>query len=493
MRLSNAKLGVWFNGSDVMYLEKKMSKKGPLFYEIPNIPPYGKSVNDIGKYLRKDLVASGNLLPIFKAIRNHLAANAKKITRDEEIAKEIIKILFCKIYDEKYTKPDGMVRFRTQYEENSLDVKNRIQSIFDDVKNEYPDVIADSESIKLDNAALQHTVSLLMNLDIGTSSRDVMSEAFELFMGDTFKGQQGQFFTPRNVTKMLVEMMNPGPNDLVIDPACGSGGFLVEVLRHVWGRVEAQGADLNWPESETLNKKYQVATQNIKGIDKDEFLQQITKTYMAILGDGRSGIFCENSLHKPTSWSTKTKSQINLGIFDMVFANPPFGKNLKVKDESVLKQYQLGHKWKDGVKGSVEGKGRYTQFLFIERCLQLLKPGGTLGIVIPESTFGMPSHKYVVDYILKSAQIKAVISMPENLFQPHTHARTCVVIMRKLLENEEIGDYDIFMSQIKWCGHDSRGSPTYQEIKGEMKLMDDIPRIPELYREFLASITGEDK
>ena len=328
-----------------------------------------------------------------------------------------------------------------------------------------------------------------MNLEIGIGSRDVMSEAFELFMGDTFKGQQGQFFTPRNVTKMLVEMMNPGPNDLVIDPACGSGGFLVEVLRHVWGRVEVQGRDLNWPDSEILNKKYQVATQNIKGIDKDDFLHKITKTYMAILGDGRSGIFCENSLHKPNSWSTKAKSQIGLGIFDMVFANPPFGKNLKVKNEEVLKQYELGHKWKDGEKGQVELKGRYTQFLFIERCLQLLKPGGTLGIVIPESTFGMPSHKYVVDYILKNAEIKAVISMPENLFQPHTHARTCVVIMRKLNEGELNEDYDIFMSQIKWCGHDSRGSPTYQEIDGQLELMDDIPRIPNLYSEFLASTT----
>src|SRR5690606_31470254 len=126
-----------------------------------------------------------------------------------------------------------------------------------------------------------------------------------VFIGHALKGGQGQFFTPRNVVKMAIDMLDPDTTDSIIDPACGSGGFLIECLRHLWKKVDETGAKFNWPEREIEIEKQKVAIDKIRGIDKDYFLGKVCKAYMAILGDGRGGVFCENSLDEPKNWHSK--------------------------------------------------------------------------------------------------------------------------------------------------------------------------------------------
>jgi len=486
LRFCKARLGVWFNGQEHLFV-KKIEKGGRvLFEEIPNIPLFGQRIEDVGLFRRKDLKPATNLKAVFKTMRNFLAANAVGITRDEVFAQQIINLIFCKIYDERFTKPDDMVRFRAGVDEDPNDVRNRIVSLFDLVKKQYQDVIDVADSVQLDAVSLTHVVGVLQQYALTASERDAVGEAFETFIGPALKGPQGQFFTPRNVVKMVVDMVDPQPDEKIIDPACGSGGFLVEALRHVWRSVEELGRSHDWPEREIESEKQKVAIDKFRGIDKDAFLSKVAKSYMAILGDGRGGVFCENSLNLPKHWDRKTADGVQMGSFDVVITNPPFGKKLAIESEEILKNFDLGHEWKLGKDGQF-AKGRVLdkqtpQILFIERCLDLLREGGRMGIVLLESIFGMPKYRYVVDYINKRARILAIVTLPEDLFQPFTHAKTCVVILEKT-PTDKHKPHPIFMCDVKWCGHDSRGNPTFSiDADGKKVLLDEVPLVAPLYK-----------
>ena len=484
LRFCSAELGVWFNGNEALYLHK-MEKKGRVsFEEIPNIPNYGQRFEDVGRFKRKDLKAATNLKSVFRTIRNYLAANAVGITRDEVFAQQIINIIFCKIYDERFTKPNDMVSFRAGIDEEPAEIKARILGIFEKVKKQYSDVIESGDAIQLDPISLTHVVGQLQLYSLSACERDAVGDAFETYIGPSLKGPQGQFFTPRNVVRMVVDMIDPKPEERIIDPACGSGGFLVEGLRHVWRAVENQGEEYSWTDQVIDREKQRVAQEGFRGIDKDSFLSKVAKAYLAILGDGRGGVFCQNSLDNPQNWSSKAKVAIQKGTFDVVITNPPFGKKLAIESEEILKSFELGHAWKDDrngvfVQGAVLDK-QPPQILFIERCLELLRDGGRMGIVLLESIFGMPKYRYVVDYIRQRAKIKAIVTLPEDLFQPYTHAKTCVVILEKTVAS---APYPIFMCDVKWCGHDSRGNPTWSvDTSGNRILLDEVPLVADLYK-----------
>ena len=405
LRLCKASLGVWFNGRERLFLKKTEKGGRVLFEEIPNIPIFGQRVEDVGLFRRKDLKPATNLKAVFKTIRNFLAANAVGITRDEVFAQQIINLIFCKIYDERFTKPRDIVTFRAGVDEEPKDVRDRIVKVA------------------------------------------------------------------------------PQPDEKIIDPACGSGGFLVEALRHVWRAVDERGQSLGWPEREIDSEKQKVAIEKFRGIDKDAFLSKVAKSYMAILGDGRGGVFCENSLDQPKNWDRKTRNGVQMGSFDVVITNPPFGKKLAIESEETLKTFELGHEWKSK-KGSPFMKGgildkQPPQILFIERCFDLLCDGGRMGIVLLESIFGMPKYRYVVDFINKRARILAIVTLPEDLFQPFTHAKTCVVLLEKTPADKA---HQIFMCDVKWCGHDSRGNPTwFLDGDGKKVLLDEVPLVAPLY------------
>ena len=329
LRFSAARFGVWFNGSERLYLSKDERDGRVSFPEIPNIPRFGQRLEDVGRYLRSQLRPTTNLRGVFRAIRHFLAANAVGITRDEVFAQQMINLLFCKIYDERFTKSDAIVRFRAGIGEDAKAVRQRIIDLFEFVRKQYSDVIDRSDAIDLDARSVAYVVGELQQYELTRTERDVVADAFEIFIGPSLKGSQGQFFTPRNVVKMIVDMLDPKPDERIVDPACGSGGFLVESLRHVWRTIEAQGAELDWPPEETEQEKRAVAVRILRGIDKDSFLAKVAKAYMAILGDGRGGVFSENSLERPNSWSRRAQEEVQFGSFDVVMTNPPFGKKLR--------------------------------------------------------------------------------------------------------------------------------------------------------------------
>ena len=460
LKFSEANLGVWFNGNERKFY-RKIEKDGKVYFdEIPNIPKYGQRIEDVGLYKRKDLKPTKNLRLTFKSIRNFLAGNAVGATRDEVFAQQIINLIFCKLYDEKFTAPDDIVRFRAGVDEDEKIVAKRIKDLFQEVKRKYKEVIDMSDSIELDNKSIVYTVGELQSYCLTDAERDVIADAFETFIGPALKGAQGQFFTPRNVVKMMVELLDPNYDDMVIDPACGSGGFLVESLKYIWSQLDQESLKFNWADSNLKEEKMEVALTRINGIDKDYFLTKVAKAYMAILGDGRGGIFTEDSLDSIDNWKTEAQSKINLGKYSIVLTNPPFGKDIKVTGEDKLRQYDLGHKWKYDKSEKIWTKGKINtsqtpQILFLERCLELLKDGGKMAVVLPDGILGNDNLGYVRQYLINKARLIAVIDIPMETFQPNTQTKTSVMVLKKTKDIEK--DYPVFMCIAETCGHDRTG------------------------------------
>lgn len=482
LRFCRAELGVWFNGEERLFIRKYEKEGKVLFEEIPNIPIYGQRIEDIGKFKRKELQPTHNLKSTFKAIRNYLAANTVGATRDEVLAQQLINVIFCKIYDERFTSPDSIVNFRSGVNEKSDDVKERLLKIFENVKRKYREVIDSSDEITLDANSIVYIVGELQNYCLIEADRDVIADAFETFIDHALKGGQGQFFTPRNVIKMMIEILDPGVDDYIIDPSCGSGGFLVETLRYIWNKIEEQGKNLGWSVEELKEEKMEVAINKICGIDKDYFLSKVAKAYMAILGDGKGGLFCEDSLERPENWNSKTRIKIAPGKFSILLTNPPFGSKIKVQGEDKLKQYDFGYKWSKDKKTNIWTKGELKddetpQVLFIERDYQLLADYGKMAIVLPDGFFGNDGFAYARHWLKERGKILAIIDIPVETFQPNTATKTSVMIYQKLPIEEIPEDYEIFMAICSTCGHDRRGN----EIES-----DDIQLVAKAYKEWEA-------
>ncbi|MDD2763019.1 MAG: N-6 DNA methylase [Opitutaceae bacterium] len=493
--MSAAEIGVWFNGDEHEYLRKIYHKDGSRTYEaLPNIPRHGQRIEDIGLFKRKDLNKPSNLKAVFRDLRNHLAGMTTGITRDEALAQEIINILFCKILDEQNTDPEETVRFRAGLGESAEVVRTRICELFDMVKQDvYQDVFAPTDTIHLDVESVRYVVGELQNYCVMDADRDAIGDAFEVFIGPALRGAEGQFFTPRNVVKMVVDILDPKPGEKIIDPACGSGGFLIGALEHVWRHIDTRAERAQWSRQRHIRESIRIAMEYFRGVDKDTFLAKVCKAYMALIGDGRGGVFCANSLQDPAEWPAAMQEKITPGTFDVVLTNPPFGKNIVVKGAPILSQFDLGHRWKKDRESGIWERldalheDQPPQILFIERCLQLLKPGGRLGIVLPEAVFGMPTYEYVVAYLQQSTKVLGVVSMPEPLFKTSgkggTHAKVCVLFLEKT-KSKSGEDWDIFMAEARWCGHDSRGNPTIRTDKdGREVLLDDVPLIAARHRD----------
>lgn len=482
LKFCNAYMGVWFNGEERVFL-KKIENKGKVHFEtIPNIPIYGQRLEDLGKFKRQDLKPTHSLKTVFKAIRSHIAANSTGTTRDEVIAQQIINLVFCKIYDERFTKRNDMVSFRAGLDEDANTVKERIVELFKSVKAKYKDVIEVADNISLDSESVRYVVGELQGFCIIESERDVIADAFETFIGYSLKGAQGQFFTPRNVVKLMVDIINPQPNELIIDPACGSGGFLVESLRHIWKTLDEQSIDYGWKDEALVEEKHAAAIKCIFGIEKDDFLSKVAKAYMAIIGDGKGGIFCDNSLKSPTDWKTSTNQKIRLDSFDVLLTNPPFGKEIKVKGEEMLKQFDLAYKWEkddlEFVRTNKLKREETIQVIFIERSLKLLRDGGRMGIVLPETFFHAPKSRYVLHYMLRNNNVTWMIDLPHNTFRPHNNAK-CIILM---LEKNRPQQEEINMAVAEEIGHDHQGKEIYRwdfiaKKSDQLDLWDDIPLI----------------
>ncbi|MFX1420091.1 MAG: class I SAM-dependent DNA methyltransferase, partial [Promethearchaeota archaeon] len=284
---------------------------------------------------KKDLKKSPNLKQIFMSINQHLYGKLKYTDTDTRSrSKQIINLLLCKLVDEISKDLEEEVDFCIKNGESDEKLYIRIQSFFNkNVREKYNDIMDENEQITLTKELIYLIVKELQNISLLQSSRDILSDAFEIFVSKILKDEAGQFFTPQNIVKFMVHYLNPIINSKILDPACGHGGFLLEVKEVLWSKIESQ------------DKKIE-SISNLFGIDKDLFLAKISKLYLEILSNGKSNIFCEDSLD-PNSYRTGADKLIKNNTFDYIFTNPPFGVKIPINNQEILKNYQLGHVWKN--------------------------------------------------------------------------------------------------------------------------------------------------
>lgn len=466
MSASSCSWGVWTNGEEIEYLYKNLTTGEIKRDFIFQIPSKGLSFEDIGRLAKKDLKPAKNLKPIFRRILNVLYANTN-ISRREKLGSEMIRLLFCKIWDEKYdqSKPP---KFKIGFKDNPEEVKENVQELFEKVKKELVEdgVFEDNEKILIDPKSIAYVVGELEQYSLMKTDKDVVGDAFEIFAESKFAGEKGEFFTPREVVKMCVRMIDPKPQEKIFDPACGSGGFLIYALEHIWSRMDN---DPHYKGSPNLqDEKKDIARKYFAGIDKEIDLVKIAKAYMAIVGDGRGSIVQENTLHNLTDWTGRARDLFtNDGKspkkVDIILTNPPFGAKIKIQGKEELEHFDLGHKWKwskdeDKWVMTKETQKTEPQLLFIERCLEFLNENGRMAIVLPDGVFGNPTDGWVRQWIKERAEILAIIDCPPDTFMPHTHTKTSVLFLRKYTKGEQKDNYPIFCSVVKKCGHDARGN-----------------------------------
>jgi len=482
-----AEFACWTNGTETIYFQKKKRKFDTEIIPVNDFPRKGEDAGTIFTTDRSRLrVATGNnLLAAFRRCHDFIHANQGG--SKEQIFWEFLKILFAKIEDEQQaTTPLFAIRNADERNKPAGQqvVKDRVESLFKGVvdRKEYEGLFEDTtRSIRFNPDVVAYVVAQLEKYDFLHSSVDVKGTAYETIVGPTLEGFKGEFFTPRNLVKMTVKMLDPTPGDRILDPACGTGGFLVVAFNYIAEKIR-QAECQNWKnpgiptreeESITRNKIREVG-KSVFGIDFNSNLVKTAQMNMIMNNDGRGGLYSVNSLWKLSRWPKEVQQSIELGTMDLVMTNPPFGTKIKVEGEDILEQFDLAHNWKkEGNKWVMEGalrSGMSPEILFIERCIQFLKPGtGKLGIVLPDGILGNPDNEYIRYWILSNCQVLASVDMPVETFLPRTGTQTSVLLLRRKSEQEklaeslsgEASDYEVFMAIAKSVGKDRRGNTIY--------------------------------
>jgi type I restriction enzyme M protein len=519
----NSEWGMWTNGKKKTVLHRIRTEEG-IEYEEPNdIPSKDGNSEEVDRPTRDSLknAVGDNLLFSFKICHDHIYVTDG--LQKQPAFFELLKVIFCKIYDERNVR-SPLEFYATALEKKSNDgrltVFNRISKIFDAVRKQYPAIFDANDEIKLQPRSLAYIVGELQRYSFLSTNIDVKGKAYEELVGANLRGDRGEFFTPRNVQKMTIRMLEPKVTDKVLDQSCGTGGFLViamnEVIEKLKKQIKKQSgkvAEQAGVWSDALNESIKgTARTNFFGIDINPDLVKATKMNMVMNNDGAGNIFRQDSLLHPHQWEDSFRKQFakalnldpkslrgekDLAHFDLIATNPPFGSKLPIKDQETLKQYQLGHVWRETETGWQPTDQLQTsappEILFIERCWQFLKPGGRMGIVLPDAILGAPGLLYVRYWMIKHCRIVASIDLHPDTFQPRNGTQTSVLILQKKTEAEinrgTMPDYEIFMAQVKAVGHDKQGNTVYRRNEEGEEIL--VPADPESIPLIERTATGE--
>ena len=442
-----APIDVWSNGNEIIRLHREEPN---IFVEIPRIPKATETLRDILtkrwtlKWLEEhDELKQGKttLKKIILDLEELVLGNAGVKAFDE-----IFKLIYAKLYDEwrGINDPNYQLEFFVG-DRNPEQVKKAITNLLEGAKRTWAGVFEPTDKIELIDSHLKICVSFLEKIKLFNSNLQIIDEAFEYLIPEVSKKKEGQFFTPRPVVDMIIKMLNPKPNEFVIDPACGSAGFLLHSVMWIAGGV-ITGKDL-------IASAKNFAQNNIYGIDFAKEAVKIAKAINLIVGDGKAHIYGGgphgNSLN-PLIWNDEMKAGLRSRLlrfpqdperdrenqqkflyfdFDVLMTNPPFAGT--VKEREILRLYELGEK-----NGRILNKiGRHV--LFLERSLQFIRPGGRMAIILPQGLLNNANAEYIRRFIINEARILAVIGLHGNTFKPHTGTKTSVLFLRKYTDEEK--------------------------------------------------------
>ncbi len=471
------KFAIWFNGNDTIYYQNL--GKSPFFRDIPDIPRYGQVIGDIGFYKKKDLIPATELKSVFESCHNHIYANEGFLK--EKVFNEVLKLIFIKMVDERKLAQVCEFKITDSEMKDVSDGKGdqfveRIQSLFNEVKKIYSDVFSPEDTLFLSSSSLAYVVGQLQKFSLTQTKADVKGTAFQTFVHAHERGERGEFFTPWPVVELAVKMLNPTDSDSIIDPACGSGGFLVAAMKHVWNKIDKSRSDLDEVNLKDLKIRY--AHKQINGIDINPDLVRVAKMYMILYDDGHAGVFAANSLDRISNLKNLSlqagAGDFDLGRFNVILTNPPFGTKGKVSNKIILRDYNLGFKWirnkstDSWEQTQIQQGGQVPDILFIERCIALLNDGGRMAIVLPDGDLNNLTLGYVRKYIRDNTRILGVVSFPQETFIPHgTGTKTSVLFLQKeskqKLNKLKKGNYKIFTAICEKIGYDVRGRTIFKK------------------------------
>ena len=470
--------GVWTNGEGISVYRKNKSNIG--LDEILSLPRYREEWQD------GDEIPNKSSLPRPQNIRFLLASCHNKLygrgmeNEDFDLAMDMVRILLAKIEDE--TAPGENPRFWiTNSEYHSSDGRARaaaeVQSLFREYANQYPDIFDEHEKIQVGDDCIAEAVGILKDWSLAArfddaDDWDLMGETYEQFTHINLKRQQGQFFTNRLVVSMMIQILDPQIGEHTLDPAGGSGGFATAIFRYLRRKV----LETTQPNSPSRQRQLSLIKDNVFLVEIAKRLVKIAKCAMLMTGDGQSGMTRGNSLDnydRLDPWIISRCCRGKSNAPDVIATNPPFsGQKVEsmISDRTILRNYIFGHSCK------VQDNGEYIfsdsdndlllrqapEILFLERCLDWLKPGGRLGIVMPKGFLDNISYEQYRQWLLANYKLDGVVTLHKDTFQPDTGVRTCILFISKPLISSDLpSNYPIFMAQSQRIGQDSKGNPVY--------------------------------
>ena len=508
LRASSCDFGLWTNGDELHFSQRIEDAIGnEKIVDIADFPAIGESIDDMermGDRAQPRKPANDSLIRTFKRCHDYIYGNEG---RKKDAFWELLNLISCKIYDEKrrYLCAERNETYHRQFwvgvkerntPEGQAAVAKRIKDIFEQLKTDeiFREVFVGNEQISLSDYGIAYVASEIAKYSFLDATVDVKGTAYETIVSNTLKQEAGQFFTPRNVIKCMVEILNPTVNSRVLDPACGSGGFIVMVLDHVRRQItkamypELAGALLEAKaNTDAVNDKVREYAENmIFGFDFDPDLKKAAKMNMVMAGDGHSNIYNINSLEYPNgslpdipkvtasvAKSVEQKGDLTdcdtayaldnaMGKFDCIFTNPPFGSKVEVAS-TIAENYELK---------------AFTapEVLFIEQCYNFLKPGGKMGIVLPDGILGNPNTEVVRKWILEHFKLLASVDLPVETFLPQVGVQASLLFLqKKTAEEGQINyldeDYNVFMATVERVGKDRRGNPIYKKDEDGAELL----------------------
>jgi type I restriction enzyme M protein len=421
---------------------------------------------------------AGDFESLFLRLEELVLANS-----GEDEFEEVFKLLVAKLWDEQTGKPAAFRAHR-----DSKETFEAIRALLRGAENQWPGLLAGASEPALTPDHLQVCVDALSRHRIWDAGLEVMDSFFEFMVARGAKGSKGQYFTPRHVVEMCIRMLRPAKNETLVDPACGSGGFLIHGLNYVRDRYNLADAEIR-----------QYCATRLWGFDIDARAVRVAKALMILAGDGQANIIRLNSLLRPHMGGLfpitgedegdecalvltledicRTRFRHHKG-FDVIATNPPFAG--EVREGHILESYD-----------SSRGKPRIERdVLFLERCIELLRPGGRLAMVLPHNKFATSAWAHVRQSLFKKARVTAVVGLGRNTFLPHTHQKASVLFARKRLPGEAVRpDERIFFAISEKDGKNSKGQllmlPDVSEDESSWTRVDhDLGQIEREFSEF---------
>ncbi|SDJ28184.1 type I restriction enzyme M protein [Actinokineospora alba] len=538
--------GLWTDSVDFFFLKKKINTFGAT-YEFRSewdVAPESLGSRTVASH-QKLRRADPEMLKIsFRRCHNYIHGN-EGMPKDAAFW-QFLYLLFAKMYDERVSRGTGRARFRTEMaepfsEEEFTPLRERILALFEDVKTEYKSVFKSSDEITLSDRALSFIVSELGPYDLSATDVDAKGLAYQELVGTNLRGDRGQYFTPRGAVKLMVEILDPQEDENVLDPTCGTGGFLTETLNHFHHKWQKEEGTFGFPDTEEQQERFrdrlnEYADEHLFGADFDPFLVRATTMNIMTLANTTGNLFHMDSLAFPRghlSGVDLARDRIPLGkVVDVLLTNPPFGADIPISDESVLGDFRDGvaKSWgRDKETGMIVvnpnamPKSMAPEQLFIQRAIEWVKPGGRIGIVLPNGILSNPgpADEGVRRYILEQCWVLASIELPVETFivDANVNILTTLLFLKRKTEQEIMNSrmgsekpYPVFMAVAEKVGVDRRGNELYKreangdiitettvereriEINGQdvvreftrsRKVVDnDLPIIGQKYREF---------